>query len=326
MRSGLPVQQTVHKAAVAVFAFNRPDTLAATLSNLERATEFEGRSVYLFCDGFREARESEMAAVGEVRKLLQMWATGKKDVTCHFADRNRGLRESITGGVSRVLQSHDRVIILEDDIVCSRSFLTYMDRALEAYSSTRNVWQISGYFVPDLWGSRRAGFMRMPACWGWATWRDRWNFYNDNAAELLTRVAEADINRFNFENSYHFFSELERNAVGTLNTWHIRWYASMFLADALALYPGRSLTRNIGFDSRGTNCHAGRMATIYARQSLWHGNPTLPQVGGNALESESLAKRQIRFHHFQQAVWTRSTLKDRIEHRLRRLFPALRER
>jgi hypothetical protein len=87
----------------------------------------------------------------------------------------------------------------------------------------------------------------------------------------------------------------------------------------LALYPGRSLTRNIGFDSHGSNCHAGRMGDIYATQAISHRLPRLPQPGSEAFESPGLVKAMIRFHHRQQAIWTEQTLLDRVRRRWKRL-------
>jgi len=41
---------------------------------------------------------------------------------------------------------------------------------------------------------------------------------------------------------------------GRNDSWAIRWHASMFLANKLCLYPGKSLVKNIGCDGSGTNC------------------------------------------------------------------------
>ena len=38
---------------------------------------------------------------------------------------------------------------------------------------------------------------------------------------------------------------------GGNQSWAIRWYAYAFLQDKLVLYPGRSVTSNIGFDRSG---------------------------------------------------------------------------
>jgi hypothetical protein len=306
---------------IALFAFRRPETTVRTLQALERCDEFHGRPVYLFCDGPREKVADEYRAVEEVREVLRKWAIGKS-AECCFSDRNQGLRPSILAGVSAVLREHGTVIVLEDDIVVSRSFLRYMQQSLDQFLSHENVWQVSGYFPPSLRMFPRSGFLRVPACWGWGTWESRWAHYRDDALQLQTQVALRGVDRFNIEQSYDFFGELTANVEARIDTWHIRWYASMFLKDALALYPGRSLTRNIGFDSDGSNCHAGRMGEVYATQPISDRLPRLPrlpQLSSEACESAELVKAIIRFHHWQQAVWTEQTLMDRVRRRWKRL-------
>ncbi|TWW10063.1 hypothetical protein E3A20_08120 [Planctomyces bekefii] len=105
-------------ATVALFAFNRPETTLATLQALQRCDGFQGRQFYLFCDGPRQSRTEDVAAVASVRQLLQDWAAGQQ-AECLFSDTNRGLRDSIVGGVREVLSSHSQVIVMEDDIVAA---------------------------------------------------------------------------------------------------------------------------------------------------------------------------------------------------------------
>ena len=42
--------------------------------------------------------------------------------------------------------------------------------------------------------------------------------------------------------------------LGKNHSWAIRWYARAFLLEKLTLYPGRSMTRNIGMDASGVHC------------------------------------------------------------------------
>ena len=39
-----------------------------------------------------------------------------------------------------------------------------------------------------------------------------------------------------------------------MNTWFIKWHAVLLKIGGITLYPGRSLTNNIGFDELATNC------------------------------------------------------------------------
>jgi len=47
---------------------------------------------------------------------------------------------------------------------------------------------------------------------------------------------------------------LESQTRGAVDSWAIRWYASVFLAGGLCLHPSASLVVNIGHDGSGTHC------------------------------------------------------------------------
>lgn len=47
---------------------------------------------------------------------------GFKSIHYTFSENNKGLADSIIGGVSQVINQYGKVIILEDDIVLSNNF------------------------------------------------------------------------------------------------------------------------------------------------------------------------------------------------------------
>ncbi len=313
-------------APVALFAFNRPETTRSTLQALKNCDGLGDRSVYLFCDGPRTNRSDDELAVFQVRRVLHDWAAGQR-AQCLFSDSNCGLRASIVRGVGEILREHGRVIVLEDDLIVAPGFLRFMQQSLDAFEHTPRVWQVSGYMTPNRRRSLQPGFLRLPCCWGWATWQDRWQNFHDNASELLAKVRELDTVRFNLGGTYDYLGDLQANAEGRLNTWHVRWYATMFLQQALAYYPGQSLTRNIGFDAAGTHCSSTRMASVYHLQVL--GNcPPPPPVGIVIDESEDLLLEMQSFYRFQQRLWSGVTWRQRLRakiggvwRRLRRCLP-----
>ena len=288
-------------APVALFAFNRPETTLATLQALQRCDGFQGRQFYLFCDGPRQSRPEDVAAVASVRQLLQDWAAGQQ-AECLFSDTNRGLRASIVGGVREVLSSHSQVIVMEDDIVAAPGYLQFMQQSLDALQDVSAVWQVSGYFIPHHRWRVSPGFLGLPCCWGWGTWRDRWSRYCDNAADLAARIGNSDVQRFNIDGTYDYFGDLQANAEGRLNTWHVRWYASMFLQGALAFYPGRTLTRNIGFLDNGTHCSSAVLARVFHGQRLGR-CPAAVRQSTTPVESPELRETLKQFYRYQQQIW-----------------------
>lgn len=294
---------------IAIFAFNRLDLLRATIKSLEGSEGFPGGPVFVFSDAARSHVSGEEEKVEALRRWLRVWCQ-RVNATLIEADSNQGLRRSIIGGVSSLLEQYERVIVLEDDIVVSRHFLPFMRQALTTYQNSSDVVQVSGYFIPHRKKVPNTGLLSVPACWGWATWRRAWKHYSDDAAGLLTQIPESDVHRFNIEGTYAYYDALRRNAEGTQNTWAVRWYASVFVRRGLTVYPGKSLTRNIGFEEGGTNCGAGTMARVFNHQKI-QGVMPVPATEQLPLgENQRLRQVLADFYRWQQLQWSRPTVQE----------------
>jgi hypothetical protein len=167
------------------------------------------------------------------------------------------LAKSIIEGVTEVLARYERIIVLEDDMVTSPHFLSYMNEALDRFADDERVISAHGYVYPVQETLPEAFFLRGADCWGWATWRRGWSLFNPDGQALLDELKRRSlIKAFDFNGAYGYSKMLEGQIKGTNDSWAIRWYASAFLADKLTLYPGRSLVHNIGNDSSGTHCES----------------------------------------------------------------------
>jgi hypothetical protein len=300
---------------VAVFAFNRLDFLATTLSALERCEGFTHTQVHVFSDAARENRPAEATEVAAVRALLRSWCS-RVGAVLHEAPLNMGLHRAIVDGVSEMLTTYERIIVLEDDIVVSRGFLTFMNHALNAYHARNEIVQVSGNMVPHRESLPEIGLLRMPGCWGWATWRRAWRLYRDDARVLLQEIDRADVNAFDFHGSYGNREALAKNVDGMLDTWFVRWYASVFLEHGLTVYPARSLTRNIGFDGSGTNCEPSRMTRVFSRQRIHDPAARIDWEAIGTTESSRFAAVVEKFFRWQQSEWTRPTWQERLRARI----------
>jgi hypothetical protein len=223
-------------------------------------------------------------------------------------------------GVSELLETNDRIIVLEDDIVPSRTFLTFMNEGLAACESRNDIYQISGYFVPHRVDLPDLGLLRVPACWGWATWRRAWAQYTDDAATLVDALAGHDKRKFDIDGTYDYMESLEKNARGEANTWFVRWYATVFLRGGLTVYPARSLARNVGFVEGGTNCGPGRTAQTFLRQRIDNRRKNFTWETLGTDESPEYAEVLAGFYRWQQHEWTRPTWRERVDARVKLLM------
>jgi hypothetical protein len=245
-------------APIALFVYNRPQHTALTLEALRRNEVSAQTDLYVFSDGPR--RPEDESSVSAVRSLIRQ-TTGFRKVHLMESQQNKGLSRSIIGGVSRVLETAENVIVMEDDIVTSPYFLDYMNQALTLYQHDEQVISIHGYVYPVRKKLPPTFFLRGADCWGWATWRRGWSMFEPDGRKLLAALTDEKlIHQFDYNGAFANSKMLEDQIHGKNDSWAIRWHASAFLRNKLTLYPGTSLVRNIGLDNSGT--HSG-VSTAY---------------------------------------------------------------
>ena len=239
-------------APVVLFCYMRPDHLARTIESLLGNPEAAATHLTVICDG--AARAEHQAGVDAVRKHVQA-LTGFASITRVYRSANLGLARSIIGGVGECLQAHDRVIVLEDDLVLSPHFLAYMNSALTCYEDDAQVASIHGYCYPVTQPLPETFFMQGADCWGWATWARAWAHFEPDGRRLLAQLEQRGLTRaFDLDASYPYTRMLRGQIAGRNDSWAIRWHAACYLRNMLTLYPGRSLVENIGNDASGTHC------------------------------------------------------------------------
>ena len=244
---------------IALFAWQRPSHIKRVLEALSANAAAEESDLFVFVDGPRHERE--MGRVAEVIAIAQS-AAGFKSVTVQAAPENLGLSRSITSGVTSVLQHSATVIVVEDDIVVSRSFLDYMNSHLKLYADDDSVASIHGYVYPHARDLPPTFFIAGADCWGWATWRRAWTRYRADGSALLSELRERDLlATFDFGGTARYVEMLQDQIAGRNDSWAVRWYASAVLSGMFTLYPNRSLVMNIGSDGSGSH---GGVSTAFA--------------------------------------------------------------
>jgi hypothetical protein len=245
---------TAALAPVALFAYARPDHLARTLAALRADPLAPRTALHVFCDAPRNpAAQADCAAVRALVRDLGGFAS----VQVVERPVNFGLARSIVEGVTAMLQAHDQVIVLEDDLEVSPHFLRYMNEALHLYAQDPAVAAIHGYLLPLRHPVPESFFLKGADCWGWATWARAWQWFNPDGEALLRQLRERSLTKeFDLGGRYPYTRMLSHQVQGRNQSWAIRWQASVFLRGMVTLYPGRSLVRNIGHDGSGTHSTA----------------------------------------------------------------------
>lgn len=239
-------------APIALFTYNRPVHTRRTIEALQDNALAPESELFIFSDGLRSA--ADRAAVEEVRDYLK-GIGGFRRVSVIERGKNMGLAASIIAGVSEIVTRYGKIIVLEDDMVTSPFFLTYMNDALTLYEEEDRVISIHAYVYPVAERLPETFFLRGADCWGWSTWKRGWDLFDPDGAKLLDQLKKQRLQRlFDFSGTYPYMRMLKWQVKGTVDSWAIRWYASALLAGKLTLYPGRPLVSNIGHDASATHC------------------------------------------------------------------------
>jgi hypothetical protein len=237
-------------APIVLFTYNRLWHTKKTIEALQKNTLARDSELYVYSDSSKT--DNDKTAVSEVREFLSS-ISGFKAITIIEREENYGLAKSIIDGVTTIVESFGKVIVLEDDLVTSPYFLQYMNDALTLYESDQGVASIHGYIYP-IEGLPEYFFIKGADCWGWATWKRAWNVFEPDGKVLLEKLTSRGLqNEADFNGSYQYTKMLEDQIIGKNNSWAIRWYISAFLEDMLTLYPGKSFVENIGNDGSGTH-------------------------------------------------------------------------
>ncbi|WP_407844992.1 methyltransferase, TIGR04325 family [Desulfovibrio falkowii] len=239
-------------APIVIFAFNRPGHLRRTLDALAANTLAAQSDLTIFCDGPRN--DEERSRTEAVRTIARA-ASGFHSVTVVEREKNYGLATSIITGVTGILEKHDRIIVLEDDLVTSPFFLQYMNKGLDVYAENPKVVSIHGWCFPNtVVNPPKTFFLRGTDCLGWATWKRAWNLFEPDAIVLLKALRKQRLEYdFNCNGTYDYMGMLAAARDGNISSWAVRWRASAFLHDLYTLHPGHSLVQHEGGDGMGTN-------------------------------------------------------------------------
>jgi len=240
-------------APIALFVYKRLYHTQQTVESLKNNSLSAESELFIYSDNAKTLEDQK--AINEVRKYIREIA-GFKKINIIERDKNLGLANSIIDGVTTIINRFGKIIVLEDDLICSPFFLKFMNEALVFYEQNDEIFSITGYKHPieiprnyhsDVFVSPR------PSSWGWGTWLDRWakvdwdikdfrDLRNSNEIQTRFNAGGKDLTPMLFE---------QMN--GNIDSWAIRWAYFHFKKQGFCLYPSTSLLQNIGADYSGTH-------------------------------------------------------------------------
>ena len=264
-------------APIVMIAFNRPAMLKSTLERLSQASGVEKHDIFMFVDGPRN--ELDAIKQKEIMNVLSYWQTKLPRIKTYQRSRNYGCRGNIVDAITQIISQYGRAIVIEDDILISRTFLEYMDRALDFYNDDKRIWSINAYQSHNVKVPRDYPYDvyldPINMCWGWGTWYDRWREVDfdlrDWPRDRNDSVFMDKLNKVGRHLAYMIDLQYE----GKLNTWDVQCTYHVVKHDLMSIEPRYQLSKNIGFSSKFKSEHCQGDRPIITRQKYYDFSPRL---------------------------------------------------
>ena len=254
-------------APIVLFVYNRPIHTMQTVEGLLQNPEAKDSIIYIFADGPKKnAKQSDLEKIKETRSYIHT-IKGFKDIIIKESDCNKGLANSTIEGCTNVINQHGKMIMIEDDDIPTKYFLSYVNRCLEKYANDESIWCVSGYVDNKLlpaYGDDDLFLVRRPSSWGFGTWKRCWDKVIWDVPTLKGLFKHRDIIR-----GYNKWAGIDSSEImfglfkGIYSSWSIRYNLGAYLNNSLTILPNKSLIKNIGTDGSGTHCEGQELKLQY---------------------------------------------------------------
>ena len=281
-------------APIILFTYRRAAHTRRCVESIKRSPLAAESKLYIFSDAPKG--NADLADVLAVRSYLKT-VTGFKSVVIEEATENRGLANSVIYGVGKVLEEHGRAIVLEDDLMLSPYFLSYMNEALEMYKDDEDVININSHILSSPMTFNDNFFISFANSWGWATWKRGWAYFEPDAKKLLAKI-ESEGREREFDMGYHFTRMLREQCEGKINSWAIRWNASLFVNKKLSLNVGKPLVVNGGFGEGATHCNTPDLFSVKLYTEEIHPQKIAP------VEENKKMRNKLRITYMMRTSYT----------------------
>lgn len=244
--------------AVLFLIYKRPDTTKQVFEAIRRA---KPPRLYVAADGPKPDVPGEAEKVQQVRDIVLNGVDWDCEVKTLFRDKNLGCKYGVSGGITWFFEHEEEGIILEDDTLPSQSFFWFCQELLVYYKNDSRVMTISG----DNFQNRQRTtysyyFSRYMHCWGWASWRRAWKYFDLNMSlwpEIKDEKWLYDIleNKKEIKQRKRYFNSVY---IRQVDSWARIWTLNIWSQSGLNILPNVNLVANLGFgiDATHTNCRS----------------------------------------------------------------------
>jgi hypothetical protein len=168
------LNEITNSTVVLLIGYKRVDFIQNRLNELSNNISIP---IFISIDG------SDIDSETAMKNLIEEYIKSNPNAPIHYRihNQNLGLSTHVTEAISHVLKDFDQVIIIEDDIVLSDTFIHNMLGGLALMQQNSQFAIVCGFSAFSGCVNLRNGIKWRESCyfspWGWATNAKQWNNY-----------------------------------------------------------------------------------------------------------------------------------------------------
>jgi hypothetical protein len=235
---------------VLILGYNRHTHIKKLINALRK---IKPKYIYISLDGSKKKSNDKVdceLVKQEVKKINWDCSIKKK-----YNIKNLGCRDSVRKAISWFFKFNKFGIILEDDCIPNKSFFYYCQQINKSYANNEKIYAISGSNFYNKKTKYDYFYSKYNHCWGWATWKRAWKYYDNNLTSLnkFTRSYQWKLLHENKTERRFWEKIFNRVKEKKIDSWAYVWTYSVWKKNALTIIPKKNLIKNIGFDISATN-------------------------------------------------------------------------
>ena len=245
---------TFNEVGILIIGFKRPDLLVNRVLELDVE---KVENLYISIDG---GEESHTVDTEKFKDFAERKLASIPNFIINHESKNLGLVRHVTSSITKVLEKHQYIIVIEDDVKVSESFLENMLAGLTYLRNKHTNGIVSGWspapvpFLRNKWRKTKYAYI-----WGWSCSREVWKDYNfDLSTENIYECLEKSqswraYSRFQ---KIQWMSRFIRMQNNPMVTWDVQFFYHCIKNDFLMISPLFTMTGNQGFeDERAAHTH-----------------------------------------------------------------------
>ncbi|MCQ2497615.1 MAG: hypothetical protein MJ133_01405 [Lachnospiraceae bacterium] len=289
---------------VAFITYIRLDT---TIQAFESIRNARPSKLYHISDAANT--EEKQKKVEEVRNYVRENIDWPCEFITNYASANIGCKNRIVSGLDWVFSQEEKAIIIEDDVVVSKSFYRFAQEMLDRYSDNDQVMMVtSGNGVTTYDNGNDYWFSHNCSIWGWATWRHAWEKNDVNLTQWPKLKKDKILYKFYDERAARIYERgIDSVYSGELNTWDYGWLLAKAVYNGMEIVPCVNMMKNVGIESEEATHKSGIDAELVVNEISF------------PLKHPDVVIREKKYDDEYANIWFKTS---KMELFIRRIIPA----